>query len=299
MLRHGPLALALLLGALPAAAPAQVQVRWKFKEGQTFYVEEKVHTRQTVKMPDTVLPQELDQTRVSRFKVLKVTPDGGAVLEQKIESVQATPQGPGPKADASVLRHFRGAVFRITLDGKQRITRFEGYKALVEAVARDNPDAAKLLRQLLTPDNFQQPAAALLAFAPDRAVSKGDRWEVRSKIPFATFGTLDVTETYRLQGKEQGEKGVVRVGITAAVSYAPPKAVGGLPFKVTAGDVQVKESRGDLLFNVAAGKLVRRETKLALRGQFTLAYGTQRLDVEIEQQQSVTARVLDGNPLKK
>ena len=298
--KHGCLALALLLTALAGAAPAQTALKWKFKEGETFYVQEKVQTSQTVKIQDSVQPQELEQTKVSRFKVLKVTADGGAVLEQKIESVQATPQGGAAKADASVLRHFQGAVFRITLDARQRVTNIQGYKELVEAVARDNPDAAELLRQLLTKENFQRPVEALLGFAPEKAVAKGDSWQVKAQVPFGPFGKLDLVDTYTFQGEEQAEKGVLRVGITTALAaYSLAKEVGGRPFKVEAGDVKVKESKGSLLFKEAAGRLVRRETHLTLRGVFTIVLGNQRLDMEVEQQQTTTARVLDSNPLKK
>jgi hypothetical protein len=299
MWRHGGLAFALLLGGLAGAAPAQEKIRWKFTEGETFYVEEKVHTRQTVKIQDSVQPQELDQTKVSRFKVLKALPEGGAVLEQKILSLQATPQGAGAKADASVLRHFRGAVFRITLDAKQRVSKLEGYKALTEAIARENPDAAKLLRVLLTKDNLQRPVEALLGFAPEKEVARGDSWKLTSKVPFANFGTLEVTDTYTLRGEEQADKGVVRVAVATSVTYAAPAEAGGLPFKVVGGDVKVTESKGGFLFNAAAGKLVRRETELTLRGLFTVALGNQRLDMEIEQRQSAVARVLSSNPLKK
>jgi hypothetical protein len=304
--RYGWLALTLFLLGPACTAPAQVSLRWKFKEGETFYVEEKVHTHQTLKMPDTVQPQDLDQTKVSRFKVLKVTPDGGAVLEQKIESVQAVPQSASAKADPSVLRHFQGAVFRITLDGKQRVTGFEGYKALVDRVARENPDAAELLRKVLTRENLQQPVEALLGFAPEKAVAKGDHWQIKSKVPFANFGALNVTDTYTLEGKEQAEKDVARVSIARAVTYAPPPAAGGLPFKVVSGDVKVvkeskekKVSKGSLLFNVAAAKVVRLEMHQTLRGLFTVALGNQRLELEIEQEQSRTVRVLDSSPLKR
>jgi hypothetical protein len=298
-MRHlGLLAFSLL--ALTTPASAQVNLRWHFKKGQTFYVEEKLHVKQTIKMPDTVQSQEMEQTRVSRFKVLQIMPDGGAVLEQKIESVKAATQGVGGKEAASVLRHFQGAVFHITLDSKQHITKFEGFKALADKIARDNPDAAKLLRELVSKDNLQRPVAVLFSFAPEKPVSKGDHWQVKSpKVPFANFARLDMTDTYIFQGPEEGEKDIVRAGITTAITSSAPKAVGGLPFKVVRGEVKVKESQGHLLFNVGSGHLVRRKMKQALYGVFTLAFGNQQLNMEIEQQQTKTARVLDSNPLKK
>jgi hypothetical protein len=296
---HGWLAVVLIGSSLATSAQAQMSLRWKFKEGDTFFVEEKVSAKQTVKIRGSAERQELEQTKISRFKVLKATPDGGAILEQKIEAVRATPHGATAKADASVLRRFVGATFRITLDGRQRLTQLEGYKQLVEALARENADHAKLLRALLTEDSLRRPLEGLLAFAPEKPVAKGGTWTIKSTEPFGPLGTLHLVDTYTLQGEEPAEKDAVKVTVTTAATYTLPEEGGVLRFKVLSGDVKVQEAKGSLLFNPTAGRLLRRETQRTLRAFLTIGLADQRLDMEVEQQQSITTRVLESNPLSK
>ncbi len=73
--------------AAPAGAHAQVKLAWQFKEGDRFFVQESTQVRQTIKARDTENRQDLNQTKVSRFTILKKNPDGGLVLEQTIASV--------------------------------------------------------------------------------------------------------------------------------------------------------------------------------------------------------------------
>jgi hypothetical protein len=299
MRQYGQFLLILLLLALAAPASAQVNLRWRLKKGQTFYVEEKGQFSQIVKIDDRIYRPAMDQTRVSRFTILQAAPDGGAVIEQKIESVQVTSKGAGVKPTADVLRNFEGAGFRITLDGRQRITKFEGFKALADKIARDNPHAAELMRELVSKENLQEPVALQFAFTPEKPVSKGDQWQIKSTLPFANLARMHLTDTYLFEGAQKGAKEVVRVGIKTAIMSSTPKGAEGLPFKVIRSKVEVKESRGHLLFNVAAGRLVRREMKLTLHGIFTLSFGNQPINMELEQQQTTTTRVLDHNPLKK
>lgn len=287
------------LTLLVGPARGQELIRWKFKEGETFYVQEKDHTSQKMKIQESLVVQELDRTRVSRFKVLKATPDGGAVLEQKIESVQATPRGNVNQAETSVLRHFQGATFRITLDAHQRVVKVEGFKGLVERVARDNPDAARLLRTVLSEESFRQPLVGLLGFVPEKPMGKGQSWAVKSRSPFGPWGTMEMTDTYTLRGAEAGEKDVVRIDLTSSVTYAPPKEGTGLPFKVISGDLKVQASRGSIFFNRAVGRLVRRELRQNLRGIFTIERGDQRLEIELTHEQTQRATLLDRDPLRK
>jgi hypothetical protein len=287
-----------LLG-LTATARAQVSLRWKFKEGESFYVEEKGHSKQTVKEQGSETVLELELRRVTRFKVLKMTPDGGAVLEQKFESVKVLPAGPANKAQAEAVRHLEGATFTVTLDGRGHVTKLDGYEKLVEALKNKNADDAKLVRTVLPEDMIRQHAETIFGFGPEKPVSRGDSWRVKFKQAFGPLGTLDVTDAYQLQNNDPTDKDVVKVTLSRTVSYSLPKETAGLSFKITSGDVKVKEFEGNVLFNTASGRVVERQTRQALRGVFALAVGESRLEMEIDQVQTNTARVLDRNPLPK
>jgi hypothetical protein len=302
MSRSGLLTVLLLLGTLAQPAPAQIRIQWKFKEGDTFYVQETISTRQTEKLRGSVLVQELEQTRVSRFRVLKVMPDGGAVLEQKLESVQATPHGAGVQTQAAAVRRLAGATLRITLDGHQRVVKIEGFQKLVDDLARADEDAARIFRALVTEAAVRRPAELLLGFTPEGPVLKGDSWQVKSAVPFGPLGTLHLVDTYTLEGPESAEKDLVKVTLKSTATYSPPeKAAGvGLPFKIQKGDVKVKEALGSLLFNLATGRLVQSERQRDVQGVLVLAPTAHvQLEMEVEQRQKTAARVFDTNPLQK
>jgi hypothetical protein len=299
MRRHDWLVLVLVWGGLTAPASAQVNLRWQFKDGDTFYVEETVTGKQAVKIGGNVERQELEQTKVSRFKVLKAAADGGAVLEQKIESMRVTPHGTTAKVHAAVLRRFTGATFRITLDNRQRLTKMDGYAQLVEALAKEDADHAKMVRALLPEESLRWPLEGLFAFAPEKPVAKGGSWNIKSAEPFGPLGTLHLVYTYTLRGEDPAEKDAVKVTWTTAVTYSLPAAGGALRFKVVSGDVKVKEATGSLLFSAAAGRVARRDAQRTLQAILRITLADQRLDMEIEQQQTVLQRVLDSNPLPK
>jgi len=139
MLRLCCLALALIVLGPASPALCQVKLRWKFKDGDTFFVEEKSHTRQENKIRDSLEVQELDQTKVSRFKVLKAAADGSLVLQQRIQAIKATAQGTGKEADVSALKLLERATFRITLDARQRLEEVSGYRGLLDTLTDKVP----------------------------------------------------------------------------------------------------------------------------------------------------------------
>ena len=105
----------LVLILLPATARAQVRLEWKLKPGDVFFVEEVTQVRQTLILMGSETRQDLDQTRVLRFTVLKKNEDGGLVLAKKIETIRI-PAGsnlPFPHGlVASIVTMFRSRAIR-------------------------------------------------------------------------------------------------------------------------------------------------------------------------------------------
>src|SRR5262245_42776375 len=86
MLRKGCLGVLLLAGfALPAYG--QVKLEWKFKEGDTFWIETVAKTRQTVKELGRESKREQEQTTVWHFTVVKATADT-IILDQVLEGLE-------------------------------------------------------------------------------------------------------------------------------------------------------------------------------------------------------------------
>ena len=66
-------AVVLVIGALvvPAQAQAQVQLHWKLREGDKFYLETTGTAKQTMKVMGTPIQQEVETTAVDSYKVVK------------------------------------------------------------------------------------------------------------------------------------------------------------------------------------------------------------------------------------
>jgi len=123
---------ALVLATLALPAGAQVKLEWKFKEGDKFYVENVSTLKQAVKTRDKMVKENVSTTIVSRMTVKKKT-RSSVLLEQKVETVKARGKGDLGQA-AELIGKMKGAVFTITLDRAGKITKFAGYKELVEKI---------------------------------------------------------------------------------------------------------------------------------------------------------------------
>lgn len=294
----------LLLGkTLPAETP--VELRWQFRMGQTFYVEETLRVQQCLRLPDTQEKQELDQTRLSRFQVRAVNGAGQVVLEQKILAVRLRSWGSGKPADTDWLRPFEGALFRLTLDRKQRVLQLEGVEALRAALERQKPETAELATVLLRRENLQHPLELLFGFAPDTPVLPGARWQQHySPVPLANLATLKFTDTYTytvckgkdMETSEGTTAPLVSLAVVTTVTAGPPPAIGRLPFRSISQQVRLSGSRGQLLFDSRRGRLQERQREWTLQGVFVLQAGSQQITVELEQQHHYHLRVLDQPP---
>src|SRR5436190_23079821 len=87
MQRHYRLGAILALATFVLPAHAQVQMEWKLKEGDKFFLETVSMLKQQMRTQGKEMKQDLELTTVFALTVEKKNPDNTAVLEQKIEAV--------------------------------------------------------------------------------------------------------------------------------------------------------------------------------------------------------------------
>jgi hypothetical protein len=104
MWRVSCLGLVLCWGIIASAAPAQVALAWKLKEGSRLYLEDKIALKQNVKHMQVDHVYELAFTRLTRLTVLKENNDGGLLVEQKIERIKVDRAGTTENASPKMLR---------------------------------------------------------------------------------------------------------------------------------------------------------------------------------------------------
>ena len=87
-------AASLLFAAAPAVSQEQV-LAWKFKKGETFYMQEKMRQQQKVTTGGTTQEKDSTQTTITSFEVLSAPTSGGVTLKMTMLSVKEEGQGAG------------------------------------------------------------------------------------------------------------------------------------------------------------------------------------------------------------
>jgi hypothetical protein len=267
-------------------------LEWKFKEGDTFFVEAAVTEKQKAESKGKSQAGELTQTKVWTFTVKKAGP--APVLEQRLEKWDLKGDAPFGALPAKVPEKLKGVVFTLTLTPEGKVSQFEGYAEVLKRLDADNELMARLWRILLSEETFRYEAERVLSGLPEKPVQKGDDWKGTATLPLAPFGAFRVEHHFTYQGKDkQGEL----IEDTAALTYVPPKGdVGGLPLKVVKGDLKSDGMKTTRVFDAARGRLVRAETKWGVRGSLTLESGDNRAELRLDVQHAGTVRVLDKLP---
>jgi hypothetical protein len=284
--------LPIVLFALPTAASAQVKLEWRFKTGDRFVVEEITNVRQTIKIIETETRQDLEETKTSRFVVLKAGKEGSAVLEHTIQSVKIKHFGEGPDADTKVLKQLEGARFQVTLDTHGQVVKLTGYDELLKKIAKHDPLNAKLVRALMTEESFKVSLASVFGFAPAKAVGKGDSWEHKSFLPLGPLGGFNLEDRYTLEDVEEAAK-TARLSVISRGSYAGPQKTSDRALKVSGGEIRLLRSVGTLRFDAAHGRLIGAETNSRLEGTLQVTVRDAPVTMHLEQQAERKVRVLE------
>jgi hypothetical protein len=294
MLRKSWWASALVLAIVTAPSFGQDKLEWKFKQGEKFYVESVQNIKQSIEFMGQSMKQDMKNTTVSSFEVKEKTANK-VVLEQKILSVKMKSTGGAGGGEAEKMgERMKGAVFTVTLGPDGRITKFEGYDDMIKKLTRDNKEAAKMTRMMLPKETFEKAVAEVFGFLPKKAVSKGDTWKKDLTLSMGPIGSFKQDTTYTHQGK--GADGV-KIGLTSKLTYTPPKGDGGgLPFKVTKGDLTSKDFKGTIVFDPTKGRMGSSKIDATIKGTITMEIMDREIEMTMEQNMSMTSKVLDKAP---
>jgi hypothetical protein len=287
-----PILLALLL---PASATAQIKLAWQFKKGDRFFVRETTAVQQTIKIMDAETRQELEETRLSRFAVLKTEKDGSVVLDQIIQSVKIKHSGEGPDIDIRVLKQLEGAIFQVTLDSRGQVAKLTGYDELLKKIAKNDPLNTRLVRSLMTDASFKVALASLFGFVPEKAVAKGDSWERKSLLPLGLLGDITLDDHYTLDDLEEAGK-IAKVAALSKGAYAPPRKAPGPALKISGGEIRLLKSSGTLHFDAARGRLLSSVVTSRLEGTLQVTVRDAAVTMQFEQDANRNIRVLEKEP---
>jgi hypothetical protein len=287
--------------ASPGLGRAQSTLVWKFKDGETFFVEKVESIKQSADLITKQVTQESEITTVTQFHVTKVNADG-ATVEQKFVGAKLKGDLATNEALKKMMERLKGTTLTITLSKDGRLLKLEGYEEAIKKLSDGKAEEAALVKSVLSEESIKTSLTETFGFLPEKEVKKGDAWTRGIKTPLGPFGFLQGDYEYTFKGKPEkaGDKelAVDQIGVGAKLHFDFPKnAVVMGDLKVVRAEFKTESAAGTIDFDASAGKLVRSEVDMNVKGTLTLDNKGNGITVYLEYKTNAKTRLLDKNPL--
>jgi Family of unknown function (DUF6263) len=275
-------AVVLMLSA--GSARAQVKLERKFVEGKKYVTHRESKTHQIL-----MIGGQDVETKTSQFMITSVTTgtrkdDGTLPIVTKVDKLQGEMQFPGAsvafdsgdpdrKADNPQFEPLL-TVFRAT--AKSQWTTFYDKNNAVKSVEYgegliDMVD--ERFKGQFDPERRKRAMVQELAILPDKPVSQGDTWTRTNDMNLGEGQTLLLETRYEYLGTtEKKGKTLDRIGIkVTGVTYSQEEKAAATGTRVTAGDLKVAESTGEILFDRTEGLVIDVANRMRIEGSLTLS----------------------------
>ena len=284
--------LALALTIAPGQSDG-VLLRWKLKEGDTFYAKSVSNMEQTVTAMGRDIDQKQDQTTVNRFKVLKASDKGYTVEQTILQSITESNIAPGGLGDLD--KKMKGATFTIEMDEKFKATKVTGVNDLVKKIGEDNPMLKQILSGMLNDEMMKKAAEDVFRCGPDKAVKVGDTWKRDETLPLGPLGEMSMKLEHKLVSSKDGTE---EISFTGEAKYGAPKqAAEGLPFTIAKADLKTEKFSGTLTFDSKAGRSKESKIVMNLAGTMSVKVGEIEVDVDLKQKLTTTTTISEKSPV--
>ncbi|HWY87255.1 MAG TPA: DUF6263 family protein [Gemmataceae bacterium] len=286
------------------ASPAQGQVNleWRLKKGETFYAERIDTQKQSVEIKSKSFMERRAKTWLNAITV-KETTAAGYVLDVKVESVKfdmagersrLSPPRPAGFEDRMAAR-IQGSRFTIALTRQGKLTRLQGYDALIAKLAGKDGELENALKVLLPEEALHDDIEGIFHFLPMTAVRKRDHWKRETTEPVPPFGSFQSAIEYTLE-EDRGNE--IPIGYTIKMAYKPPSGDGDF-FRVIKGGLKGEEGKGKIVFDVQRGRLVTSEQMVRVRGELLVESMGKQVKLEFASDNTVRVRVFSKDEAKK
>jgi S1-C subfamily serine protease len=281
-------------GALrPLPGPnSAVSLRWHLKLGDAFYVDftDSQVNRLRSKGIDWN-PVETGHTMLSRLKVTEINQDG-IVLEMRIDNFKMKTMKARAANLAKALDKLKGATFTVTLTRQHSVMSFDGLEELLKTLI----DQAGIEAQLEFRQTLDQMLLETFNFGPAVGTAvNGDSWQYKTSYDWGSVGVFQITRFYACEGRtEEGTK----IAIQEVYKYRLPKgkAAANNDLKITGGNIKVEESKGVLIFNPKARRLMRTEFNTRVVGQLEGIVRNEASTIDLVIETGTRIRVFDKLP---
>jgi hypothetical protein len=255
-------AIALLMNSAARLA-AQEPLRWKFEKGAKFdYDMVQDMTISNAGGPGGAQSVKMHQELKMAWNIDDVTEQGDAVIQQKIDKVKMKmelPQPVGaieydstsdkpPVGPAALLAPMYAAMtkgaFIITMTPRGEITDVKIPEEVVAAL-KNSPGAAAM-GDMASAEGFKKMMSQGSLVLPENAPKEGEQWSTKVEVNNPAAGKQIVETTYKYIGTKDVE------GVTHAV-FQPTVT---MSFEGAQAKITEQSSDGEILFNVAEGRMV-------------------------------------------
>jgi hypothetical protein len=305
--------------ALPAFGQDQpASLKWKFEKDKPFYQEMTTKTKQTMKVMNSDVVQDQEQTFIFSWTPVNQEKDGGWTIKQTIEGVKMKINIGGQNIEydstkdtnatnplGDFFKQLVGSSFTLTLDKDMKVTKVEGRSEFIKKLVTANPQMEPLLNQILSEQALKEMADPTFAAVPNSDKKKGETWDKDSKLDMGPIGTYENKYKYTYEGKNtegsDQDKKLDKIKVETTLKYTPPgeAANSPLPFKIKSADLTSKNANGTILFNVDKGRIESSKQSLTLSGKLKIEIGGQTTDVDLTQDQTTEVKTTDTNPVQK
>src|SRR5262249_32957100 len=174
------------------------------KEEDTFYQEVVITRLSSYRFLGTELKQNTQYGFLSRFKVEKKHADGNMVVSQKVETARFTDGDPAMQALLNgALQKTKGANFKITLNNKREVTKFQGAGDGINVFeGKKQPAGQTFMRwSFLDRDGWKELAQVTL-FRPEKPSGTAAKWSRPMTHSWGPLGSWSGKIVYGYTGKK-------------------------------------------------------------------------------------------------
>lgn len=270
-----------------------VLIRWKLKEGETFYAKTESKLEQTITAMGQNIDQKQEQTTVHRYKVLKASEQGYTIEQTILQSITESNVVPGGLGELD--KKMKGATFTAELDKEFKVQKVTGVGKLVEKLSEENPMMKQLLAGILNDDIVKRSLEDLFRCGPDKPIQVDQSWKRDETIPLGPIGEMSMTMEHKLA---KSMDGLEEITFTGDAKFSPPKqAAAGLPFTISKVNLKSDQLKGKMMFDSKIGRAKETTLEMKLAGSMTVKVGELELDMDLSQKMTTKSTLSDKNPV--
>lgn len=262
----------------------------RYRVGESFDQEVTVSRRAALLVLGVGTPQTAEYTFTSRLTVESIGPDGSLTVNQRIEGTRLVTCDPAGRAGVEdALRKARGATFRIAVGPGGEITSLTGPAEAPRVAEGFDPGGGQTFRvwSLLDADGWKE-LAGLTFFQPGRPLVAGATWTRPLVHSWGPLGNWTGRTRYTAAGRRDGAD---RIDYAHELTFRPPPAGGGLPFRVVRADFAAPAAGGVIRYDAARGRVESAEETFRVRGAVTVAAGGVETTAGVEEVQVFRLRL--------